>query len=71
MPPATPRPPARNWTLRNWPLWWFSQLDTAVERGNRRAALEALQNLARLGIEVRFTLPPCQAAAGGEVRHGA
>jgi hypothetical protein len=40
-------------------LWWFSKLETALERGDRKAAREALRNLARLGVEVRFTLPPC------------
>jgi hypothetical protein len=43
---------------RDWPLWWFARLETAVQRDDRRAAKEALRNLARLGIEVRFTLPP-------------
>jgi hypothetical protein len=43
---------------RDWPLWWFARLETAFRRGDRHAAKEALRNLNRLGIEVRFTLPP-------------
>jgi hypothetical protein len=43
---------------RDWPLWWFAGLEAAIERGDRAAAREALRHLNRLGIEVRFTLPP-------------
>jgi hypothetical protein len=59
MPPATLPPPTRN-----RPLWWFARLETAVMRGDLRAAREALRNLARLGVEVRFTLPPCRHEEG-------
>jgi hypothetical protein len=52
MNPTTQIPP------RDWPLLWFARLETAFRRGDRRAAKEALRNLNRLGIEVRFTLPP-------------
>jgi hypothetical protein len=50
----TPSPPP----TRDWRLWWFARLETALRRDDRRAAKEALRNLARLGVEVRFTLPP-------------
>ncbi len=44
---------------RDWRLWWFARLETAIKRDDRRAAKESLRNLTRLGVEVRFTLPPC------------
>jgi hypothetical protein len=50
---STPTTPS----TRDWPLWWFARLESAIERGDRPAAREALRNLNRLGIEVRFTLP--------------
>jgi hypothetical protein len=45
-------------TPTDWPLWWFAKLESAIERGDHRAARTAIKNLERLGIEVRFTLPP-------------
>jgi hypothetical protein len=45
---------------RDWPLWWFARLESALERDDRLAAKEALRNLKRLGIEVSFTLPPAR-----------
>jgi hypothetical protein len=45
-------------STRDWPLWWFARLETAIQRSDRPAAREAMRNLDRLGIEVRFTLPP-------------
>lgn len=45
----------------HWPLWWFARLESAIERGDHRAAREAIKKLERLGIEVRFTLPPEEA----------
>jgi hypothetical protein len=56
MPPATSPTPTRDWRL-----WWFAKLETALTRGDRRAAAESLRNLARLGVEVRFTLPLLEA----------
>jgi hypothetical protein len=44
--------------IADWRLWWFARLDAALERGDHRAAREAIRHLERLGIEVRFTLPP-------------
>jgi hypothetical protein len=54
MPPATSPPPTRDWRL-----WWFARLETAIQRDDRPATREALRHLARLGVEIRFTLPPC------------
>ena len=41
----------------DWPLWWFAQLEAALERGDHRAAAAAVRKLEQLGIEVRFKLP--------------
>jgi hypothetical protein len=43
---------------RDWPLWWFARLNSAVNRKHRGDLRESLQNLSRLGFEVRFTVPP-------------
>jgi hypothetical protein len=50
--------------IADWRLWWFARLDSAIERGDHRAAREAIKNLERLGIEVRFTLPPEEGSRG-------
>jgi hypothetical protein len=42
--------------INDWPLWWFARL--ALKRGETTAASEALRNLERLEVEIRFTLPP-------------
>jgi hypothetical protein len=42
--------------IADWPLWWFSRLDAALERGDYRAAAEAQRELRRLGVEVRYHL---------------
>jgi hypothetical protein len=55
------KPPQES--TRDWPLWWFARLEAAIERGDRRAAAESLRQLDRLGIEVRFTLPPARREA--------
>jgi hypothetical protein len=44
--------------VANWPLWWFAQLEAALERRDKQAAVAAVRKLEQLGIEVRFTLPP-------------
>jgi hypothetical protein len=41
-----------------WPLYWFSRLEDAVERGDHAAAAEAQRVLKRLGVRVRYGLPP-------------
>jgi len=51
--------------ITDWRLWWYARLESAVERGDKRAAKEAIKNLERLGVEVRFTFPPDK-----EVRRG-
>jgi hypothetical protein len=48
------QPPERT---RDWPLWHFARLEAALDRGDRRSADQALRDLERLGIEVRFRLP--------------
>jgi hypothetical protein len=44
--------------VTDWPLWWFARLESAVDRDDDLAAREAIRQLERLGIEVRFLLPP-------------
>ena len=58
------RHPVRD-TPTDWPLWWFAQLQAALGRGDTRAAANALRRLDRLGVEVRFRLPPRAPAATG------
>jgi hypothetical protein len=53
----------------DWPLWWFARLQTAISRDDPRAAKEAHRNLVRLGVEVRFTLPPRQPVVARRGRH--
>ena len=43
--------------LTAWPLWHFAKLESALERGDDRAAEAAVHQLERLGIEVRFRIP--------------
>jgi hypothetical protein len=54
MSPATSLPPTRDWRL-----WWYARLESTLKANDRRGIQEALRNLARLGVEVRFTVPPC------------
>jgi hypothetical protein len=52
-----------------WPLWWFAQLDAALERNDNRAVAVAVRKLKRLGIEVRFQPPPgCRQEVSGANR---
>jgi hypothetical protein len=44
--------------VRDWPLWWFSKLESAVERGDFAAAARAQKELARLGVRVTYWCPP-------------
>jgi hypothetical protein len=44
--------------ITDWRLWWFARLESALARGDYGAARKAIKHLERLGIEVRFTLPP-------------
>jgi hypothetical protein len=54
-------------SIADWPLWWFARLQAALERGDDRAAAEASRKLDRLGIEVRFRVPPGQPGRRKEV----
>lgn len=47
---------------KDWRLWHFAQLEAALKAGNLAKARKAMRELERLGIEIRFTLPPvpCQ-----------
>jgi hypothetical protein len=49
---TTPQP------TRDWRLWWFARLESTILRKDWRAAKDAMRHLARLGVEIRFTLPP-------------
>ena len=40
--------------VADWPLWWFSALESAIERGDYRAAAEAQRELERLGVSVIY-----------------
>jgi len=44
-------------TVTDWPLWWFAQLEAAVERGDHQAAADAQRELARLGVRVSYGRP--------------
>jgi hypothetical protein len=38
----------------DWPLWWFAQLESAIERGDYVAAAEAQRRLEALGVTVTY-----------------
>ena len=59
-------PSASKSPSRDWRLLWFANLDAALNRSDQPEIQESLRNLARLGIEVRFTLPPCPVVAQQE-----
>jgi hypothetical protein len=46
--------PAIQDSLTDWPLWWFSRLEAAIERGDYSAAAEAQRELERLGVTVIY-----------------
>jgi hypothetical protein len=56
MPTATNDPDTT--PITDWRLWWYASLEGALKRGDAAAARDALRHLERLGVEVRFTLPP-------------
>jgi hypothetical protein len=39
--------------VRDWPLWWFAGLESALERGDYAAAARAQRQLKRLGVDVQ------------------
>ena len=41
----------------DWPLYWFAKLEKAVEEGDHQSALDAQNELARLGVRVRYGRP--------------
>src|SRR5262249_7012045 len=41
-------------SFRDWPPYWFAELENALEQGNFQAAARAVSELRRLGIEVRY-----------------
>jgi hypothetical protein len=47
--------------IHNWPLWWFSQLESAVKRGDYLIAAKAQRELERLGVTVRYRARPAGA----------
>jgi hypothetical protein len=51
-------------TTADWPLWWFAQLEKAVEQGDHEAAAEAQRQLARLGVHVNYGRPRKEMAHG-------
>src|SRR5262245_33411642 len=44
-------------SVRDWPLWWFSRLAAAADRGDHQTAAKAQSELARLGVQVRYGRP--------------
>ncbi len=40
--------------VRDWPLWWFAQLELAVERGDHQEAALAQKALEKLGVSVQY-----------------
>jgi hypothetical protein len=58
-------------SIRNWPLWWFSALEVAVQRGDFDAAAKAQRQLVRLGVRVDYGpirrpgIAKAQRASGG------
>jgi hypothetical protein len=51
--------------IRNWPLWWFSVLESAIQRGDFVTAAKAQRHLARLGVRVDYGRPHGQRHTGG------
>jgi hypothetical protein len=41
----------------DWPMYWFAQLEKAVECGDHQAAAEAQRQLERLGVRVAYGRP--------------
>lgn len=40
--------------ITEYPVYWFAQLEQAIERGNLREAANAQRRLKRMGIDVKF-----------------
>jgi len=52
--------------VTDWPLYWFAQLERAVEAGDHQAAAEVQRQLARLGVRVQYGCPQRQQRQGVE-----
>ena len=52
---SVPVPPATEY--RRWPLYWFAQLEAALEAGDLTRAADAQNRLEQLGLRVEV-LPP-------------
>jgi hypothetical protein len=60
-----PRPLHTSVPLTDRPLYWFAQLDRAVEEGDHQAAADAQRKLTRLGVAVKYGRPrPLRKEAG-------
>jgi hypothetical protein len=53
--PPAPAPPAPD--HRQWPLYWFAQLEGALEDGDLARAAEAQAQLEHLGLRVEPIAP--------------
>ncbi len=55
--------------VAEWPLWWFARLEASIERGDYHSAAEALRELERLGVTVKYRgRQPQTSSTGQEVR---
>lgn len=61
--------PSKN--VVDWRLWWFAQLDAAIDRRDEPRLRKAIRNLERLGIEIRFTIPLIAEAPSDGAIHSA
>ena len=59
---ASSPPPTLLAEAGHWPLYWFAQLEKAVDCGDYEQAAECLRRLRSLGVEVRY-LPPARREA--------
>jgi hypothetical protein len=53
------------------PIYWFALLEQAIDRGDLQAAAHAQEELAKLGVRVRYgrRLPEQRTNAEGEAVH--
>jgi hypothetical protein len=56
--------------VRDWPLWWFSSLECAVQRGDFAAAARAQKELARLGVRVAYGRPQSRSRTDRRTKAG-
>src|SRR5438067_12069285 len=54
MPRPISSPPPADPEFTDSPLYWFTRLDLAVERGDHGVAADAQRELERLGVWVRY-----------------